>query len=236
MKRVCAILLALLLILSGCAGKVETKDISVKDTCCPYEISHKKDVVELILQDGEKQGICWDMEAMPADICEVTKEDSQQDYTTRYRIAGLQAGATQLTFTAKRADETVAFVLTLLVDVDAETKAVVSSCQHQQMQSATVEADGLRYQWNVDAGGVLHFAFTNDEDTWSIFGDGEGVCTLSNVMSTPAGCKFSARAKTAGQTTVVLKGETTQRIVHVVLQADDHGKLEIVSVQEQKNG
>jgi hypothetical protein len=52
-------------------------------------------------------------------------------------------------------------------------------------------------------------------------------------MSTPAGCKFSAQAKAAGQTTIVLTSENTQRRIHVVIQADDNGEIEVVSVQEQ---
>jgi hypothetical protein len=56
---------------------------------------------------------------------------------------------------------------------------------------------------------------------------------LTNTISTPVGCKFSAQATAAGQTTIVLTGENTQRKVHVVIQADEQGKMEVLSVQEQ---
>jgi hypothetical protein len=44
---------------------------------------------------------------------------------------------------------------------------------------------------------------------------------------------FTAQPKDAGQTTIKLVGAESQREVHVVVQADENGKLTIVSVQEQ---
>ena len=226
-------MLAILLILAGCTGKVETKDISVNDVCCPYEIHHEGNGVEITLQDGEKSGILWQMEVIPEDICEVTRENTDEEYFCRYRVAGKEEGAAQLTFTALQADETVSFVLTVIVHVDAEGKATVSSYQHREREATSVEADGLTYKWNVDVDGILNFSFINNEDSWSVRGDGADVCVISNALSTPTGCKFSAQAKGAGEVALLLVGEDTQREIRVLIRAEDSGKLQVVSVQEQ---
>ena len=233
MKRVCVLLLALLLILPGCAGKEKVNNVSVKDVCCPYEISHKKDGVQITLRDGEQSGVLWHVEAVPEDVCQVTQENVDEEYTCRYRLVGKKEGAAQLTFTAMQTDDTVCFVLTLIVDVDSEGKTVVSSYQHQERKDIFVDADGLNYKWNVDTNGILNFSFINQEDHWSISGDGADAFVLSNMMSTPSGCKFSARAIAAGQTTIVLTSENSQRTIHVTIQADDQRKMEVISVQEQ---
>jgi hypothetical protein len=233
MKRAYALFLALLLILTGCAGKEKTNNVSVDDVCCPYEINHKKDMVEITLRDGKQSGILWRVETVPEDICQVTEVEVNKDDTCRYRLSGKEEGAAQLTFTALQTDETVCFVLTVVVNVDSKGKAVVSSYQHYERIDNFVDADGLKYKWNVDINGILHFSFINREDYWSVSGDGADIFVLSNMMSTPAGCKFSAQAKAAGQTTIVLASENTQRTIHVVIQADDNGEIEVVSVQEQ---
>jgi hypothetical protein len=85
----------------------------------------------------------------------------------------------------------------------------------------------------VDINGILNFSFINQEDHWSVSGDGADAFVLSNMMSTPSGCKFSAQAKAAGQTTIVLTSENSQRTIHVTIQADDQRKMEVTSVQEQ---
>ena len=233
MKRAYALFLALLLILTGCAKKEKTNHVAVKDICCPYEIIHKNDAVEITLRDGEQSGILWRVETVPEDICQVTQENIDEEYTSRYLLSGKEEGAAQLTFTALQSDETVRFALTLVVNVDSEGKTVVSSHQHQERKDNSVDADGLNYKWNVDINGILNFSFINQEDNWSVRGDGADVFVLSNMMSTPAGCKFSAQAKGAGQTTIVMVSENTQRTIHVVIQADDNGKIEVISVQEQ---
>ena len=233
MKRTCALFLALLLILTGCADKEKINDVSVKDVCCPYEINHKKDGVDITLKDGEKRGILWRVDATPEYVCDVSQVDIDKEYTCQYRITGKEEGAAQLTFTALQTDETVCFVLTLVVDVDSEGKAVVSSYQHQERKDIFVDADGLNYKWNVDTNGILNFSFINQEDHWSVSGDGADAFVLSNMMSTPSGCKFSARAIAAGQTTIVLTSENSQRTIHVTIQADDQRKMEVTSVQEQ---
>ena len=117
--------------------------------------------------------------------------------------------------------------------MDPEGKAVVSSYQHQERKDISVDADGLNYKWNVDTDGILNFSFINQEDHWSVSGDGADAFVLSNMMSTPSGCKFSARAIAAGQTTIVLTSENSQRTIHVTIQADDQRKMEVISVQEQ---
>ena len=148
-------------------------------------------------------------------------------------VTGKEEGAAQLTFTALQSDETVCFVLDLVVNVDSEGKVFVSSYQHQERKDNSVDADGLRYKWNVDTNGILNFSFINQEDRWSVSGDGADAFVLSNMMSTPSGCKFSAQAIAAGQTTIVLTSENSQRTIHVVIQADDQREMEVVSVQEQ---
>ena len=234
MKRACVCLLALMLILTGCGGKEKNDRISVKDVCCPYEIDQKKDAVALTLHQGQQSGILWDVEAVPEGICAVTRESGDQEDPSRYLLTGMKEGAAQLTFTAvQEADETVCFVLSLVVEVDAEGKTVVSGHRHQEREAASVEADGLTYQWNVDVNGVLHFSFQNQEDTWMVNGNEEGSVLLTDMMSTPMGCKFSAEAREAGQTTVVLTSEHSERTIHVVIQADESGALEVASVQEQ---
>ena len=233
MKRAYVLLLALLLILTGCAKKEKINNISVKDVCCPYEINHKKDVVEITLHDGKQSGISWRVETVPEDICQVTEENIDKEYTCRYHLSGKEEGAAQLTFTALQTDQTACFVLSLVVNVDSEGKAFVSSYQHQERKDNSVDADGLNYKWNVDINGILNFSFINQEDHWSVSGDGTDAFVLSNMMSTPSGCKFSAQAIAAGQTTIVLTGENSQRTIHVTIQADDQRKMEVISVQEQ---
>lgn len=233
MKRACVLLLALLLILTGCTVKEKTNDVSVEDVCCPYEINHEKDGVVLTLHTGEQSGIHWRVEIVSEDICQVTREDRDTETASRYRLSGKEEGAAQVTFTALQEDETVRFALTLVVNVDSQGKAVVSSYQHQERKDNSVEADGLKYKWNVDLNGILTFSFLNQEDSWSVSGDGADVFVLSNMLSTPAGCKFSAQAKAAGQATIILLSENTQRRIHVVIAADDQGNMEVISVQEQ---
>ena len=233
MKRAYVLFLVLLLILTGCARKEKTNNVSVKDVCCPYEIVHKKDVVGIILHDGRQSGILWRVETIPENICHVTEESTDQEHTAQYCLTGNEEGVAQLTFTALQTDETVCFVLDLIVDVDSEGRAFVSSYQHHERKDNSVDADGLQYKWNVDINGILNFSFTNQEDNWSVRGDGADTFVLSNMMSTPTGCKFSAQAKAAGQTTIVLASQNAQRTIHVVIQADDNGKMEVISVQEQ---
>jgi hypothetical protein len=233
MKKAYVLLLALLLILTGCSGKEKTNNASVKDVCCPYEINHKKDGVDITLKDGEKKGILWRVDTIPEYVCDVSQVDIDKEYTCQYRITGKEEGAAQLTFTALQSDETVCFALDLVVNVDSEGKVFVSSYQHQERKDNSVDADGLNYKWNVDINGILNFSFINQEDHWSVSGDGADAFVLSNMMSTPSGCKFSAQAKAAGQTTIVLTGENSQRTIHVTIQADDQRTMEVISVQEQ---
>lgn len=233
MKKIYALLLAALLLLTACAGRGTSNDISVQDTCCPYKIKHQRDCVEITLQDRDRSGILWQVEANPADICEVTQEQTNKDDCVRYRISGKLEGAAELTFTALRSDESVAFDLTLIVTVDANGKPTVTSCDHREKTDVTVEDNGLKYNWNVDVDGVLHFFFIDSEDFWSVSGDGEGVCVLSYKMSTPSGCQFHAAPKAAGQTGVLLIGEKTGRTVRVVIEVNENRELKVVSVQEQ---
>jgi hypothetical protein len=233
MKRAYVLFLVFLLILTGCANKGKINNVSVRNVRCPYEINHKKDAVEITLRDGEQSGILWVVETFPEDICQATQENINKKYTCRYLLEGKEEGVAQLTFTAQQPDETVCFVLDLFVEVDSEGKLVVSSYQHSERHDVSVEKDGLNYKWNLDTDGSLNFAFVDQEDNWSVSGNGGEVFTFSNMMSTPSGCKFSVQAKAAGQTTVILTGENTQRTVHVVVQADDNGKMDVISVQEQ---
>ena len=233
MKRIFVFFLVLLLLLTGCTGKEKTNNVSIKDVCCPYEINHKKDMVELTLKDGEHPGVLWRVETIPEDICEVIQLNTEKDDTHQYHLTGKEEGAASLTFTAVQADESVLFVLTLVVDVDSNGKTIVSSYQHQEASDTTVEVDGLKYKWSVELDGSLNFSFINNEDNWNASGDGMGIFTLSNMMSTPAGCKFTAQAKASGQATIILVGENTKRTIHVIIKANDDGKMEVVSVQEQ---
>lgn len=233
MKRAYLLLLTLVLILTGCGGRGEANDVSVKDVCCPYEINHKKEVVEIKLRDGDQSGILWNVETVPEEICQVTQETNNDEFTSRFRLSGLEPGAAKVTFTARQPDETVSFVLTLVASVDAEGKTVVTSCQHHESGNISVEADGLNYKWNVDVDGVLHFSFLNEEDYWSASGDGADGFSLSDIMSTSTGCKFSVQATAAGQMTITLTGESSQRTIHVVIGSDEAGRMEVVSVEEQ---
>ena len=232
MKRACVLLLVLLLLLTGCAGKGKTNNVSVNDVCCPYEIKHKKAVVEITLRDGEQRGILWRVDTIPEDICQITQENINEEYTVRYILSGKEAGAAQLTFTALQPDEAVCFALDLVVNVDSKGRAVISAYQHHERKENSVDEDGLKYKWNVDINGILNFSFLNQEDLWSVRGDEADAFALSNMMSTPAGCKFSARSVAAGKTTIVLSSENTQRTIHVVIQADDQGKIDVAEVKE----
>ena len=233
MKRAYILLLALVLILSGCGGKGKSNDVSVKDVRCPYEINHKKDTVEIVLRDGKQSGILWHVETVPEEICQITQETADQEYVSKYLLSGREEGAAKVTFTALEADETVSFVLTFVVSVDSDGKPVVSSHQHHERIDNLVDADGLNYKWNVDTNGIFNFSFIDKEDNWSVQGDGAEIFVLSNMMSTSSGCKFSAQAIAPGQTTIVLVSENGQRMIHVVIQADEKGSIDVVSVQEQ---
>ena len=233
MKRVYVLFLAILLTLTGCTSKVKGKDVSVKDVCCPYKIDHSAGGIELSFRDAEKIGLNWHVNAIPEDTCEVTQADNKKEYACQYRIDGREEGLAQLTFTATQEDETVVFELVLLVNVNAKGKAIVTSYQHRERVGASVEEDGLKYSWNVDIDGTLHFSFVNMQDHWRVYGDGENICTLSNQMATPAGCKFSAQPIAAGKTTVELIGEETQRKISVVIKVDKNMDLAVVSVQER---
>ena len=232
MKRVSALLLTLLLLLTGCANRSDTKNISVKDVCCPYKIHHRKDAVEITLKNGELGELQWQMETTPEDVCEVVQISEGKDGVSQYRVTGLLEGAAQIRFTALKGEEAI-FALSLVVHVDAEVRTRVSSCEHWQREGDSVSAEGLQYAWNVDANGVLHFSFVNGEDRWSVRETEQEVCSLSEKMATPVGCKFSAEAKSVGQADIFLVGETTQRKIIVRIQANDEGKLEVISVQEQ---
>lgn len=232
MKKVYVLLLAMLLVLTGCAKPAKGKDISVKDGSYPYKIDHKKDAVVVTLQDAAKSGVLWRAEVSPADICTVAEEKAGKDHTCQYRVTGTTEGAACLTLTALQEDETAKFVLQLIVDVDEKGKTTVSNVHHQERIENTVEADGLRYIWSVDVNGNLQFAFSNDEDRWRVQGDGGDVCRVTDAMATPSGCQFSAQALEPGETTVTLTGATTRREIQVTLRVDDEGKLEVASVQE----
>jgi hypothetical protein len=173
------------------------------------------------------------MEAVPNDVCEVTQEDAVEAGADRYRGVGIVEGAAQLTFSAVKDDETAIFSLTFVINVDSKGRAVVTSCEHWEREGASVEDDGFEYTWSVDETGLLSFSFSNLDDFWRVEGDGENVCTLITKMATPSGCMFTAQPKDAGQTTIKLVAAESQRVVHVVIRADEKGKLTIVSVQEQ---
>ena len=232
MKRMYVLLLAMVLLLAGCGGKTKTKDISDKDVSCPYEIDHKKDWVEITLRDGAERGILWNVEALPADVCEVTQEKSGKDDVCKYRISGLAEGATHLTFTAQQEEQTVVFSLEVIASVDSEGKVTISDYRHKERSGVRSEEESLDYRWDVDENGILTFSFFNSDDRWSVRGDGKDVCILSDMMSMPSGCQFSAQAISDGQISVLLIGKTTQRTINVTLQADS-GVMEVISVQEQ---
>lgn len=233
MRRAYVLFLALVLVLTGCAGNETANDISVKDVCCPYEINHKDDVVEITLRDGDQIGILWRVETVPENICHVTQEKADKENASLFRLSGKEEGVAGLTFTALQSDEKIRFVLDLVVNVDAEGKVLVTSHEYHETKDNVVETDGLSYMWNVDANGILNFSFINQEDKWSVRGDGADVFVLSNMISTPSGCEFSAQAKAAGQTTIVLVGDKNQRTIHVLIESDDNLKMKVISVQEQ---
>ena len=233
MKRIFVLLLAMVLALTGCAGKKKAKDISVKDVLYPFRIEHKKDAVEITFSDNTEKDTVWQTQMISGDVCQVTQADIKKEGSIRYNVTGIAEGAEILIFNVLEADETVCFRLAIAVDVDSNGKVTAQSYQTQERKQAAVEENVFSYQWYVDLDGTLNFSFSNDEDNWSVRGDGEGICILSDMMSTPAGCEFSAQANAEGQTSVLLEGRTTQRKICVVLQVDSDGKIEVVSVQEQ---
>ena len=183
--------------------------------------------------DGEKSGIHWTVKAIPEKLCEVTPEDTGDEYKSRYRVTGANAGTAQLIFTAALEDETAVFALTLMAEVDANGEAEIAASSHWERQTESVEADGLNYRWEVDKSGVLHFNFIDGEDRWSVRGDDEEICTILEKLSTSSGCQFSVQAKSTGETTVLLVAKNSQRTIGVVLCADESGNVSVVSVQEQ---
>ena len=233
MKRLYVLLLAMLLVLTGCAGKERTKDASARKTICPYKIEHKRDFVEITLRDRKKQGFLWEVQMMPEEVCKVTQRSSGKGKTAQYRITAQEAGAAQVTFIAAKQDQPDSFILNMMVNVDEDRKVTVTAYQHQELQNAVVEEDGMNYMWNVDTNGVLHFAFMDEENRWYITSDENSVCTLFDKLATPDGCEFSARAKGEGKTSVGLICEKAQRQINIVIEADEDGNLEVTSVQEQ---
>ena len=233
MKKVFIWLLAMLLIFTGCAGLKKVEDIRISDTICPYFIHYNKGVLEVTLQINSENALQWQVNALPDDICRVAEISVEGENMVRYDVTGVEPGATQLTFTALQEEGAIAFVLTLIVDVDSAKRATVRQYEHQERQSAHEELNGLTYQWNVDVDGVLSFNFTDTEDMWFISNAESTVFRYRQRLSTSSGCQFSLQAVSAGQDTVVLTGENTQRVIHVVVKADENGKLEVVSVQEQ---
>lgn len=228
MKKLYSLLIVMMLILSGCTEEaLAPKGISVQDAACPYEIVPENPELKITLRNGELNDISWIAEIVPQEICTVSSGKDGE-----YRIAGSQEGAAQVTFTAKK-DETIQFVLTVVVNVDAKKQVTLTTYEHRQREVISTEADGLHYNWNVDVDGILTFSFLNTEDNWSVHGDGEGICTLLSKMSTPSGCKFTAQAAEAGQTVISLVGETTQRTLDVTICCDESGALEVLSVQER---
>ena len=141
-------------------------------------------------------------------------------------------GATHLTFTAQQEDQTVVFSLEVIASVDSEGKVTISDYRHKERSGVRSEEESLDYRWDVDENGILTFSFFDDNDQWRVRGDGNGVCALSNMLSTSSGCQFSAQAISDGEINVVLTGKTTQRTIYVTLQVED-GVLEVISVQEQ---
>ena len=106
MKKVFILMLAILLIFTGCAGGVKTNDVSVKDVSYPYDVLHAEDTVEITLWDAANSGINWKMEAIPKDVCQVTREAAEEAGACRFRVVGEVEGAAQLTFSAVRDDAT----------------------------------------------------------------------------------------------------------------------------------
>ena len=232
MKRMFVLLLATVLLLAGCGGKTNVKDISVKDVSCPYEINHKKDEVAITFRDGAKRGIIWNVEALPTDVCEVTQVKSGKNDTYKYCISGLTEGAAVLSFTAQQEDQTVVFSLDVIAEVDAEGKVVIVDTRHSERSGGASAEDGLDYSWVMDENDVLTFSFIDGSDQWSVRGEANNVCVLTNMMSTPSGCQFSAQAISNGEISVLLVGQSSQRTINVTLKVED-GVLEVLSVQEQ---
>ena len=228
-----AFFLALLFILTACSGAKTFDHVSVQNVCCPYEINHIEDITEITLSNGDRYGMQWQVISQPEDICQVTLDNTDEGNSFRYRVSGNVEGVAQLSFTALEENGTACFVLTVIVNVDSEGKTTVSSYQHTERKDHSVEEGGLQYHWNTDINGTLNFSLKDQEDNWSVTGDGADVFVLSNMMSTPVGCKFSAQAKGAGQATIVLVSKNALRTVHVIIQADDEGNIEVLSVQEQ---
>ena len=233
MKRLYALLAVLLLVFTACGRKNQSQDVSVSDVCCPYEITHEENDLLITLRDTEQQGLKWQLEAIPQDVCQIAQENIDDASGCRYRVSGSIEGMEQLRVTALKSDETAAFTLTVMVNVGADGKVVLASHEHRQREDTVVEENGLNYQWNVDVDGKLNFSFINAEDSWSISGVEDDVCIFSDVLSTPSGCRFTAQANNPGQTMVVMVGESTQRTIHVVVQVEENGALAVVSVQEQ---
>ena len=231
MKRVFVLLLVVMLALTGCAGRTKAKNVSVKDVCCPYEITHQKGALEVAMKNGTKSSLLWNVEVLPDDVCEVTQEKTED--ACRYHIVGIEAGAAELTITAQQEDGTVKFILVLVVNVDSSGNVSATYAEHREREDVSVEKDNLSYTWNVDVDGILNFVFTNNEEIWSISGDGGDVCRLQEALITPSGCRFSAEAVAPGQTSILLVGKETQRTISVVVQVDDGGNMEVISVQEQ---
>ena len=233
MKKVYILLMAMLLILTGCAGIKGMKDIRVTDAMCPYTVQYKKGVLEVTLQNQSGNPLQWQVKAMPNDVCKVAEVPQTVENTVCYTITGEIPGAAQLTFTALREDGTATFELNMIVEVGSNKKATVQDYEHQESEHVAEESNGLSYAWDVDVDGILTFSFTNTDDFWSVSNTKSTVYKFTTRLSSPSGCSFGLRALAAGQDTVILTSETAQRTIHVVVQVDDAGNLTVVSVQEQ---
>lgn len=233
MKKVYVLLLAMLLILTGCAEMEKTKDIRVTDAVCPYSIHYNRGVLEVTLQNNTGNPLQWQVQVLPDDVCKVTEVPQTKENTISYTVEGLVPGAAQLIFTAVNENGTAAFVVDMIVDVSSANKVTVRECEHQESKYVAEESNGLSYEWSVDVDGVLNFTFTDLEHSWLVNKTESTVFSFTKRLSTPSGCNFSVRALNPGQDTVVLVSDDAQRTVHVVVQVDEAGNLEVVSVQEQ---
>ena len=233
MKKVLILLLAVLLMVTGCAGRKKADNVSVKNVSYPYELRHVNNAVEITLTDDANSASSWTVKALPDDVCQVTRDETAAAGTCRYRVVGVLEGAAQLTFAVTQDNGTEIFTLTVVIDVDSKGRAVATSCRHWEQEGGSVEADGLAYTWAVDESGLLSFYFFNSDDFWTLTGDGGEVCALVTNMTTPSGYQLTARATATGEATFLLVGRNTQKAIQVVIRVDESGNMAIASVQEQ---
>lgn len=230
MKKTILFCLAVMLLLTGC-NKEKNKDLAVEDALCPYEITHKKESVQIQLQLQQLPDAQWQATAAPDDICAVAQEMSKDGEETTVEITGTEEGLSVVSVQAAELTGEVRFTLDVTVQVDAEGIVTVVDATHREVQKTEVASETLPYRWEVDMDGVLTLSFPGYSSDLNLNTQNTEICEISGVFYGPGGCSLDATPLQPGTATVVLEDEQTQQTITVTLSVDEQLQIAVVSVE-----